>query len=130
MRRILLIDDNPIVLRVIAAMLERFDYEVIPAIDGEEGLRLFRERGAHVVITNLVMTGCNGIEVVVAVSHGPRSVPVIAMSEGEPDLLDDAKLVGAAAVLQKPFTSDELLTALQSALTQAAEAERTTPDIS
>jgi DNA-binding NtrC family response regulator len=118
MPRILLIEDNGSLRRVLSALLEEFGHEVELAASTEVGLWIFHERGAELVITDLVMEGGSGLQVVVAIAHGSRPVPVIVTSGADSDLLESAKLLGATAVLQKPFTRDELHAALEGALRQ------------
>jgi CheY-like chemotaxis protein len=120
MHRVLLIDDDELVRRALTALLEHAGYEVQPASDADSGLRLFREQGADLVLTDLQMPDRGGIEVVLAVRYGPRPVPVIAMSgSDEPrglEALRDAAMVGAVAFLRKPFTGEELAAAVRAAL--------------
>jgi DNA-binding response OmpR family regulator len=115
-RRILIIDNDPLVRRGLAAMLDRSAYEVEGAANGDIGLRVYRRRGANLVITDLTLTGITGIEVIVAIVHGPRPAPVIAMCGADSDELEHAKLVGASATLQKPFTADELFAVIHATL--------------
>jgi DNA-binding response OmpR family regulator len=122
MPRILLIEDDRHLRCALTSMLEQFGYEVEPATNAEAGLQLFRDRGARLVITDLLMNGSNGIDVVVAIAHGPQPVPVIVISGAELELLEHAKVLGATAVLQKPFTADELLGVLGAAFKHAPPA--------
>jgi CheY-like chemotaxis protein len=121
--RILLVEDDASVLAAVSRLLVRTGYEVTAAPDGAEGLRLWREQGADLVLTDLQMPRMNGLEVILQLhAYAPR-LPVIAMSGGERsrdlDLLGSAGLLGAVQLLSKPFTSDELAAAIAAATSHA-----------
>lgn len=120
--RILLVDDDADILRAVSRLLERSGHEVAAARNGAEGVRLWRQQGADLVLTDLQMPGMNGLELILQLrTHAPR-LPVIAMSGGERsrdlDLLGSAGLLGAVGLLTKPFTGGELAAAITAA-TQA-----------
>jgi len=114
------IDDSEDIRRTLERLLAQAGHEVLLAADGVEGLRLWRERGADLVITDLHMPDKDGIETLVELRAFGPGVPVIAISGGDQtrrlDLLGDAALLGAVATLAKPFTRDELLGAVALAL--------------
>jgi DNA-binding response OmpR family regulator len=114
------IEDEPRLREAVVRMLDRAGYEVIQAADGAEGLRLWRQVGADLVMTDIQMPEKNGIEVVLELRALAPTLPVIAMSGGtrsqDLDLLGDAKLLGAFAMLEKPFSYNELMTAVAAAL--------------
>jgi CheY-like chemotaxis protein len=118
--RILVIDDQPLVLDVLRRMLEDGGHQVGTARDGEEGLKLFAEKPADVVVCDLFMPGVNGLEVIHKLRQLRPGVPVVAVSGGsfnrERDLLPDVRATGAAAFLPKPFTPAALLAAVAEVL--------------
>jgi DNA-binding response OmpR family regulator len=118
--RILVIEDEPRLREAVARMLHRAGYDVIQAANGAEGLALWRERGADLVMTDIQMPEKNGIEVVLELRAFAPTVPVIAMSGGsrsrDLDLLGDMKLLGTVGLLQKPFSYKELMTTVAAAL--------------
>ena len=73
MARILLIDDDEAVRRPTARLLELMGHEVLTAEHGEAGLRVWRERGADLVITDVCMPGMNGLEVIVGCAPSHRT---------------------------------------------------------
>src|SRR3990170_186442 len=80
--RILIIDDDASIRRTLQLMLSKAGYEVMQASDGSEGMRLWRDRGGDLVITDLHMPQKDGIETIVELlSHSP-GVRIIAMSGG------------------------------------------------
>jgi CheY-like chemotaxis protein len=122
---VLLIDDDASILSAVCRLLVRAGHEVTAAPNGAEALRLWREQGAGLVLTDLQMPGMNGLEVILQLRAYAPSLPVIAMSGGERsrdlDLLGSAGLLGAVGLLTKPFTADELAAAIAAA---AAEPSR------
>ncbi len=120
MLHILLIEDDAAVRGILSRMLEASGYAVIQATNGADGLRLWREQGADLVLTDIQMPDMNGIEVIVQLRAFAPHLPVIAMSGGgqsrDLDLLGDTKLLGAVGVLYKPFTGEALNQAITAAL--------------
>ncbi|HNB28254.1 MAG TPA: response regulator [Alphaproteobacteria bacterium] len=119
MLRILLIDDEDAVRRVIQRMLETLGHRVDEAESGRGGLLALHEASYDLVITDIVMPGMEGTEVVSIVKRQWPQVPVIAMSGGghigDPDNLRTARELGAAATLQKPFRMQGLRAAIDQA---------------
>jgi CheY-like chemotaxis protein len=120
MSRILVIDDEAAVRKVIVRMLTSAGHEVTAAPDGAAGLRLWRETGADLVLTDLHMPEMNGVEVIRALRAAAPALPVIAMSgtgtTPEADLLQAVQQLGSIGVLGKPFSWEELLTVIAAAL--------------
>jgi CheY-like chemotaxis protein len=109
---ILVVDDDPGVRRALEHVLVKGGHQVVLAADGGQGLRIWRERGADLVLLDIHMPDTDGIEVLVQLRGVAPRLPVIVMSGGDQtrdlDLLGDAQLLGASAVLRKPFTLDEI----------------------
>jgi CheY-like chemotaxis protein len=118
---ILVMDDDAGVRRSLERVLLSRGHEVLLAADGGQGLRTWRERGADLVLLDIHMPDTDGIEVLVQLRGQAPSLPVIVISGGDQtrhlDLLGDAQLLGASAVLRKPFTLDELVGAVERAVT-------------
>ena len=123
MALILVVDDDAGVRRSVERVLQSRGHQVLLAADGGEGLRTWRERGADLVVLDIHMPNTDGIEVLVQLRGLAPRLPVIVISGGVQtrnlDLLADAKLLGASAVLQKPFTLDEILGAVDRAVRPA-----------
>lgn len=115
-----MIEDEPRLREAVVRMLRRAGYEAIQAANGAEGLRLWRQMGADLVMTDIQMPEKSGIEVVLELRAFAPTLPVIAMSGGtrsqDLDLLGDVKLLGAVAMLEKPFSYNELMAAVATAL--------------
>ena len=120
MKRVLVIDDDEGVRNTLGRLLERAEFEVVLAPDGEEGLRRCRATAPDLVITDIHMPGLNGIEVVLTLRTWAPEMPVIVMSGGDRtdrlDLRGTALLLGAVRFLRKPFTIDEGLSVIRGAL--------------
>jgi DNA-binding response OmpR family regulator len=116
MARILLIVDNDTVRALLRENLELEGHTVIEARDGQEGLDLFRQAGADLVITDIVMPEKEGLAVLMELRNAHPPVNVIAISGGGRDYLATGGLLGAAKVLLKPFPIAVLITAIDELL--------------
>jgi CheY-like chemotaxis protein len=113
-RTILVVDDDPMLRHYLAELLEGEGYVVHQASDGEAGLQLYREHRPDLVLTDIVMPNREGIELILTLGAGEPRKPIVAMSGGGAlqaceDYLNMARLLGADAVLQKPFPAQQLL---------------------
>ena len=122
MSRILIIDDDPDIRRLLKGALERSHHEILEAANGIEGMRQWREGNPDLVITDLVMPKKDGLDTLFEmVSLDPR-VKVIAMTGGNwreaVDRLHDARLFGAVRTVAKPFTLSEMLRVVGEVLIQ------------
>lgn len=131
MNRILLVDDDDDFRRMIQLTLQKFGYEVIEARNGKEALRLQRESGADVMLTDLIMPEQEGLETIQAFRRQFPHVNIIAMSGGGrynlTDFLATARLFGAKRTLVKPFAKEALLAAVQAVLPSPAASGSAAP---
>lgn len=125
MADILIIDDEPGVLRVLRKILEGVGHSVTEAPDGEVALRHFEGKPADLVITDIFMPGMDGIELLMHIRNTFPDARVLAMSGGgllsRDQALSDAALLGADQILQKPFSKDEVLEAVNRTLASGKE---------
>jgi DNA-binding response OmpR family regulator len=114
MARILIIEDEKGIRFAIRRSLERAGYDVMEASDGEEGLRLFQDQAADLVITDLVMPEKEGLEVIMEIHRKFPATKVIAISGGikTHDFLPAARLLGASRTFLKPFDLNALVEAV------------------
>lgn len=121
-QRVLVIDDEPGLLRLMGRTLERGGYHVTLASDGAEALRAFGFLRPALVVTDLVMPGTEGIEIILEIKRRDPSVKIVAVSGGGRDgpscYLDLAAALGADRVLAKPFRLASLLEAVDQLLGQ------------
>jgi two-component system KDP operon response regulator KdpE len=108
-RRILVVDDEPQITRVLRTALTGSGYEVRTAEDGHAGLRLAREWQPDLVITDVSMPNMTGIELS-AQLRSESQVPIIVLSvKGEEKVKVEALDAGADDYVTKPVGMDELL---------------------
>ncbi len=109
MAKVLVIDDEANLRKVLAAMLRRDGFEVTVAVDGEQGLAEFNKNGADIVVTDLVMPKAGGMEVLRAVNAANPDVPVIIITaHGTVDSAVEAIKAGAFDYITKPYEQAEL----------------------
>ena len=109
MPTILVIDDEPLMRRMVSRALTGAGHKVIAAEEGQEGLRLFRTHRPAVVITDLLMPGQEGIETILAMRRTGAPVRIIAISGRDAEMLETARLIGADDAIEKPFRAHELI---------------------
>lgn len=116
--QILVVDDELALLEIVRSALTFFNYRVITASSGVEALALFAERHAaiDVVITDMMMPGMGGPALVTALRRIRPEIKLVAVSGLETGVASSLGEDGIGAVLHKPFTTKELLTALRGVL--------------
>ncbi len=119
--RILVIDDEVQITRVLRAALSAQGYDVRTANDPEEGLQVFRDWPPDLVVTDLVMPGLSGVEVCRAI-RSLASTPIVVLSvrdheRSKVEALDS----GADDYVTKPFGIQELLARVRAHLRRAPE---------
>ncbi|MFL6209924.1 MAG: response regulator transcription factor [Pyrinomonadaceae bacterium] len=118
-RRILVVDDEPQITRVLRRSLTTHRYDVRVAADGEAALELFRDWSPELVITDLSMPNMSGLELCRRL-RTISSVPVIVLSvKGEERAKVAALDAGADDYVTKPFGMEELLARVRAALRRA-----------
>ena len=116
MTKILLIDDEPDLLRVLARSLNADGHEVATAIDGPNGLALFDGQRPAVVITDIKMPGMSGIEVLQRIKErAPEAEVIIITGHGDMDTAVEALHFGASDFVTKPFRGETLAIAIRRA---------------
>jgi DNA-binding response OmpR family regulator len=132
MARILLIDDDDSVRAMLGLTLTHFGHTVLEARNGAEGLLLFGTAHADLVITDIVMPEKEGLAVLRELRKMHPPVKTIAISGGgrglAADYLHIARQLGAAKVLQKPFSNAVLLAAVEEVLSPPPVAEPPLPE--
>lgn len=123
-QKILVIDDEFQITRVLKRSLGSHRYDVRSASDGESGIELFRDFNPDLVITDLSMPEMSGIEVCRQVRK-ISEVPIIVLSvKGDESVKVEALDAGADDYITKPFGMNELLARVRAALRRStAEAE-------
>ncbi len=119
--RILIIDDEPQITRVLRAALAAQRYDVRTANDPEEALRLFAEWTPDLVITDLAMPEVSGIDICRAIRRSAHT-PIIVLSVRDQERTKvEALDAGADDYVTKPFSTQELLARVRAHLRRAPE---------
>ena len=123
MTRILVVDDEPQILRAMGTNLRARGYDVELAATGEAALTVAARKHPDLVVLDLGLPGIDGTEVIRGL-RGWTEVPIIVLSVREAEADKVAALdAGADDYVTKPFGMDELLARLRAALRRAAPAE-------
>lgn len=120
--RILVVDDQPHVVRVIRMALTRKGYDVEIASDGQEALEMFQAAPFDVVITDIDMPRMSGRELCDAIHAGPTEPPrltFVVSGSTDPNLTDWAQSLGRTYFLEKPVSLKHLTTLLSEHLNGA-----------
>src|SRR4051812_19822278 len=117
MARILLIEDEEEVRLVIEGLLKAAGHDVLTAVDGIQGLKQFQSSRPDLVLTDLVMPNQDGIETIISLRMLSPKVAIIATSGkmASEASLSAARQLGALSILEKPFSIDQLLSAIDNA---------------
>lgn len=115
MATILVMDDEAPIRTLISTALRAEGYAVIEASNGREGLRLYRQNPADLVMVDILMPELNGPETIIELTREFLDIKVIAMSGvfGEEFIKKTARLLGARRMLRKPFGMVEMLKAVR-----------------
>jgi CheY-like chemotaxis protein len=116
-RRMLVADDDPAILRLIATILEKENFTVVTARDGREAYKILQaDQNFTAAILDVVMPHISGPELVRFMKSDERlkRIPVMMMTaEQDPKLSSDSFAAGAIVFLPKPFTTAQLQIMLQ-----------------
>jgi len=123
-RRILVADDDPAILRLVATILEKENFKVVTARDGREAYKFLQaDPNFTAAILDVVMPHISGTELVRYMQTENRlmRIPVMMMTaEQDPKLSSDSFQAGAIVFLPKPFTTAQLQIMLQMLISKAA----------
>jgi DNA-binding response OmpR family regulator len=118
--KILVAEDEPILIRVIEMRLKRDGHEVRLAEDGQQALDCLEEGPPDLIITDIMMPYASGLEIIAAVrARSWPKVPVIILSAmGQEDVVLEAFQLGADDYITKPFSPNELSVRVRRLLTR------------
>ncbi|MBL7716780.1 MAG: sigma-54-dependent Fis family transcriptional regulator [Bdellovibrionales bacterium] len=115
--RILVVDDEPNLRLVIQTMLERAGYEVVSVGDPQEALKIALEEDFDGMISDLVMPGMSGIELLGRLKRERSSLPIVMITaHGTIESAVNALKLGAFDFITKPFGQNDLLASIQKAI--------------
>lgn len=120
MARILLVDDDDLFRNMLRLTLAKMGHEVREARNGKEALKRLEEKPPDVVLTDIIMPEKEGLATIAELRRSHPEVKIVAMSGGgrinRLDYLQMAKMMGAARVLPKPFSDEEVAAVLRELL--------------
>ena len=126
---VLVVDDEALMRWSVAETLGEQGWQVTEAVDGVSALDAFPEiaQAQGVVFLDLWLPDSNDLHVLAAMHEQSPGTPVILMTaHGTPDLVDQARALGAFAVIDKPFDLNELIPLVSAAARQADSMKPTT----
>lgn len=111
-KTILAVDDSASIRRMVGFTLKGAGYEVIEAVDGQDGLEKARARRANLVLTDQNMPRVDGLALIRSLRELPhyRSVPILVLTtESSDEMKQRGRAAGATGWLVKPFDPKRLL---------------------
>jgi len=117
--RVLVVDDDPVILKLLQVNFEMEGYLVTTAADGVKGLQAAREERPDVIISDVMMPHMNGLELVAALGADAMTgaIPIILLSARAQETdVDDGLHAGADDYVTKPFDPLELIDRVQQLL--------------
>ena len=124
MAKVLVIDDDPFIVRLIRAKIEQLGHEVITAADGEDGITAAIEADPDLVLLDLMMPRINGLEVCHALREKEtvRHIPIVMLTgKGQEQDIEQGFAAGATEYLVKPFSPRELQARVRALIGQTAQ---------
>lgn len=115
-QKILVVDDEPQILRVLRMSLKAHRFDVRTASDGESALDLFRDWSPDLIITDLSMPLMNGLELCREIRQISETPIIVLSVKGEEKIKVEALDAGADDYVTKPFGMDELLARVRATL--------------
>lgn len=120
-QRILVVDDEPLIAELCRRFLTAEGYTVQTALNGHEALRLFKPYQPNLVLTDIRMQGMNGLELIQAIKQQQMDIAIVVITgHGTLSTAIESMKLGVLGFLIKPFTQEELLTAVQQSLERSA----------
>lgn len=120
MKKILIIEDDKFLRKLIVRKLLEENFDTVEAIEGEEGIKKIKEEKPDLVLLDLILPGMDGFEVLTQAKEDPKtsSIPVIILSNlGQKDDIERGLKLGAVDFLIKAhFTPGEIITKIKNVL--------------
>lgn len=119
MPRILFVEDNEYLRKIVPYTLQLENIDTLSVATASEALAAIRKEAFDIVVTDINMPGMNGLELISKLKAMPahKDTPILCLTtEIEPTTLEEAKQRGAADVVLKPYSPQQLLAAIQQQL--------------
>ncbi|MBM7866074.1 response regulator [Heliobacterium gestii] len=113
-KKILLVDDSPLIHNLLRKTLEKHGYEVAgDAMNGKVGVELYRELSPDLVFMDITMPVMDGIEAARAIkTESPEARIIMLSAMGDEEIVKQAKELGVDIFLQKPFDDYKIISAI------------------
>lgn len=122
--KILIVDDSALSRRTLRRILESRGYEVVEANDGMTALEVYFLEKPTLVLLDLVMKGMYGLDVLVKLREmDPKALVVVASADIQSSTKQMVDEAGALSFINKPFTSEQVIAAVEAALAEGAPSE-------
>jgi PAS domain S-box-containing protein len=119
--RILIVDDEELIVKLLSISLRSDGYETLPAHSGQQGLEVFKSESPDIVITDIKMPGMDGLELLKKIKEiDPEKEVIIVTGHGDIDSTITALQLGASDFINKPVRDDALAIALERAKSKIA----------
>ena len=123
--RILLVDDEPSIVKMVGKRLEVEGFDVVVAMDGQAGLEKARSEHPDLIVLDLMLPKLNGYEICTMLKQDPRyqKIPIVlftAKTQAKDEQL--GKECGADAYVRKPFRAQELIEQIRKLIAQSLPA--------
>ena len=118
-RRVLIVEDNPLNMKLFAAMLAAEGYRVLEAPDGPSGLDLAHRRHPDLIVLDVKLPGMSGLEVAQSLKAAPdtQDIPILATSAfTAPEDIERVRAAGCDGFMAKPIAIAEFLDAIDDLL--------------
>ncbi len=123
-RRILLVEDEPIIIKMVSKRLETAGFQVLSATDGEAGLTMARSESPDLIVLDLMLPKMSGLKVCSSLKQDPgfAQIPVIIFT-GKDQIVDQdtCRKSGADAYIPKALGASVLLTEINSLLNRQSK---------
>jgi DNA-binding NtrC family response regulator len=122
MKKILIVDDDRVVLASCKRILQSEGYEVILTSSVKEALQRLEEKKFDILLVDVIMPEYDGMYLIGNVRENLPHLPILVMSGyPTPETISSGMRMGATHFIAKPFTPDELITAVRKALLKGQE---------
>lgn len=122
--KILIVDDSALSRRTLRRIVESAGYDVVEADDGMSALELYFLEKPQLVLLDLVMKGMYGLDVLVKLREmDPKAMVIVASADIQSSTRTMVAEAGALAFVNKPFVSEQVIAAVETALAEGATSE-------
>lgn len=128
--RIVVAEDEPVIRLDLVEQLRELGYEVVGECgDGASAVELCRTLNPDVVLLDINMPGSDGLSAARAIAPGGTTAVIMLTAYGQRDLVDQAVQAGAMAYLTKPWSTADLMPAIETARSRSAELRQLTTQV-